>query len=180
VPESFEEYLKGKRRAGLRLRRNRALRLGYRFQQIDPRERLAEIVDLNRSLSERQGRPMETAYLDATRVLDYFGERRDCFAVLDADGRLRAYADVPVIGEVAVVSRLLGHGEALPRSVVYLCLSEVIRELSERRRRLGTPCWLFYDTLFGGSEGLRYFKTRFGFRPHHVKWLWAEPPEGLP
>jgi len=34
------------------------------------------------------------------------------------------------------------------------------------------PLWGMYDTFFGASSGLRYFKERLGFRPYKVRWIW--------
>lgn len=178
LPDQPAQYLKGKPREALRTNRNRCLGLGYRFGTVDPLARLDDILAVHRSIPERQGRPMDSSYLDPAALRDYFTTREKVFAVLDANGTLKAYAEVLVVGEVAILNRLMGHGDALENGVMYLCISEAVLELSQRRRESGQPVWLSYDTFFGGSPGLRYFKERLGFRPYKVRWVWAseDPP----
>lgn len=95
------------------------------------------------------------------------------YGVFDTEGTLKAYAHVPVCGEVFVFSRLLGHGADLDKGIMYLLISEVIREMINFKQAKGYPCWAMYDTFFGASPGLRYFKERLGFKPYRVKWLWT-------
>jgi hypothetical protein len=33
-----------------------------------------------------------------------------------------------------------------------------------------------YDTFWGASPGLAYFKERAGFRPYTVDWVWRDQP----
>ena len=32
--------------------------------------------------------------------------------------------------------------------------------------------YIMYDTFYGGSVGLRKFKTKLGYSPYNVKWVW--------
>ncbi len=176
LPDSFEEYLRGRDRQALRTNRNRSLSAGYSFRDFSPVERLDEMVEVNRSLPVRQGRPIAASYIERQQLASYFEGIPSVFGVFNAEGRLRAYAHVPVCGEVGDVVRLLGHGEDLDHGVMYLLLSEVIRHLIDRKNRLGFPRWVMYDTFLGASPGLRYFKERMGFRPCRVRWTWT--PEG--
>ena len=173
IPENFEDYLKGRQGAELRLRRNRCRRLGYHFERIRPLERLGEILQVNLSLPTRQGEAIKETYTRLDSLRGYFGQRNDCFAVEDRFSTLKAYADVPVVGEVAILSRVLAHADSFPSKVTYLCVTEVIRVLSEARRATGFPTWLMYDTFYGGGPGLRYFKERFRFHPYNVRWAWV-------
>jgi hypothetical protein len=173
LPDRFEQYLKGKPKEALRTNRNRCIRLGYRFGAFEPLEHLEEILTINRSMPERQGRPMGESYLDPDALRAHYAKRRNVYGVFDSVGVLKAYAAVPVVGQVAMLAKLLGHGDSLEDGVMYFCVSEVIREMICRRQKDGQVQWLLYDTFFGASPGLRYFKERMGFRPYKVRWVWA-------
>jgi len=173
LPDHFEEYLQGNAKENLRRKRKRCLKRGFKFATIEPLERLGEILDINLSLPERQGRAMDRPYVEMDALRAHFERhKRDVYGVLDPGGQLKAYADVVVMGELAMINRLMGHGEELENGIMYLLISEVVRVMSQRKAETGAPIWLHYDTLFGGSAGLRYFKERLGFRPYRVRWKW--------
>ena len=174
VPDTFASYLAGGTRQALRTNRKRAIERGYTFQRIDPAARLDEILAVNRSANERQGRPMEAGYVAPDVVRASFQQAPDVFGVLDRDGVVRAYLDLRTCGELAVLGRLLGHVDVLDDGVMYLLISEGIREVVERRDATGTPTWVMYDTWYGGGAGIRYFKQRLGFAPYRVRWRWVE------
>lgn len=171
--DTFEEYLRGKDKQALRTNRKRALAEGFYFGEFAPVERLEEMLDINRSKPMRQGKPMAKSYVEEQELVTYLEGIRSMFGVFNAEGRLRAYAYVRVCGEVGVVSRLLGHGDDLDKGIMYLLLSEVIRHLIELKQKQGVPRWVMYDTFFGASPGLRYFKERMGFKPYRVRWSWC-------
>ena len=84
-----------------------------------------------------------------------------------ATGASRAYALVLDIGDAIVFSMLLGHcGRPRARGRMYLLISESIRASIEARRPDGTPNWAMYDTFWGATKGLAYFKERVGFRQY--------------
>lgn len=115
---------------------------------------------------------MHANYLDRSKLVEYFSGKPNLHGVFNNSGQLRAYAYVPVCGEIAVLSRLLGHADDLDAGIMYLLISEVIRELIELRSDSRSPGWLMYDTFFGATTGLRYFKERLGFKPYRVRWIW--------
>lgn len=179
LPASFDEYLAGGSMEYLRRQRRRAEKAGYRYARISPQAHLDAILEINRSTPTRQGRAMSGSYLDPDQVARAFAEDQPISAILDAGGRLRAYADVPVIGDAFVYSRILGHADDLERGVMYLLVSEVIREHIEAAGQgIPTPSWAMYDTFWGASPGLAYFKERAGFRPYTVDWVWRDRPTG--
>jgi hypothetical protein len=173
VPEGFEDYLAGRQRQALRTNRKKALGGGFTFSRIDPLAHLDEILSINRSATERQGRPMPASYLELDELRQSFAVAPRVFGVLDGGGVLRAYLDLRVCGDVAILGRLLGHAEVLDEGVMYLLVSEGVREASELRATGGSPRWVMYDTWYGGRPGLRYFKERLGFAPHRVRWTWS-------
>lgn len=173
LPNSFEEYLRERKKQALRTNRKLALAHGFYFNQFTPMEHLEEILDINRSMPMRQGRPMDKSYTDKHELASSLKGVRTMFEVFNTEDRLRAYAYVPICGEVGVISRLLGHADSMDDGVMYLLVSEVIRHLIERKQTQGSPRWVMYDTFFGASPGLRYFKERLGFKPYRVKWVWC-------
>ena len=174
LPEAFDLYLAGHSMKVLRQKRRLAEKAGFRYAVVSPQERLDEILEINRSTPDRQGQPMADSYLDRGRVSASFQGQPTLHGILDAEGRLRAYALVIDIGGAFVFSRLLGHADDLEQGTMYLLVSEVIREYIDGRRRNGSPTWAMYDTFWGAKRGLAYFKERLGFRPYTVDWVWVD------
>jgi hypothetical protein len=173
LPEQFSEYARGREMQAVRTNRSKAVASGFRVEKVPAVEYAADVYDVNESMSERQGRVMEDSYLDRARVQAYCERTGDLYGVLNRDGRLRAYTQVVVAGEVALLNRLLGHGDDLDKGIMYLCLTEIVRTMCEARRDSGLPLWLMYDTFIGAEPGLRYFKERLGFKPYKVNWTWT-------
>lgn len=172
LPDTFEEYKGGKSKQMLRKKRNRAIAKGYTVKTISPLDHLEEIMTIHRSTGERQGRPMDEKYLHKEKVEKFFLPIPFIHGVFDQNGTLQAYGHFPCCGEVFFFNRLLGHQSHLDNGVMYLLISEVIREMIEGNKRNDKPLWAMYDTFLGASEGLRYFKDRLGFSPYNVKWVW--------
>jgi hypothetical protein len=180
APLAFDGYLAGRSRQALRTNRRRALEAGMTFQRIEPLDRLDEVLAINRSMKVRQGRKVDDAYLDVDELRRYFQGSSQVFGVTDRAGVLVAYLDLRICGPLATISRLLGEEKALDQGVMYLLISDSIGQISEMRRSNGTPRWVMYDTFFGASSGLRYFKERLGFAPYRVTWAWNEDGAGRP
>jgi hypothetical protein len=118
VAERFDGYFAGKARLALRRKRRRAAELGYTFARIDPLAELDPIRAINASLDVRQGRPIDPAYLDPAALRAYFSRSPETFGIRDAEEHLVAYLDLRTYGEVTVLSRFLGHGDALEKGVM--------------------------------------------------------------
>jgi hypothetical protein len=174
VPDTFAGYLAGGARQAVRTNRKRALERGYTFRRINPMEHMDEILAINSSTEARQGRPMEDGYLVSKAVRASFERAPSVFGVVDRKEALCAYLDLRTCGDVAILSRLLGHAELLDEGIMYLIVTETIRELIDQRRETGSPSWVMYDTWFGGRPGIRYFKQRLGFAPYRVRWRWVD------
>lgn len=173
LPDSFDIYLKGKEKEYLRRKRNHALKSGYTFASFAAVSRVDEILAINASMPVRQGKTMHADYLNPIKVHAFAHGAGSLYGVFDREGVLKGYAFTPVIGEVFVFSRLLGHEDDLDAGVMYLLVSQVIKKMVARKNQAGYPLWAMYDTFFGASAGLRYFKEKLGFAPHKVKWSWA-------
>jgi hypothetical protein len=173
LADSFDVYLASTSTL-VRRRRTAALKAGYRYALVRPLEHIDDILEVNRSAPTRQGRTMDRVYTDRDEMLRTFADGRSIDAVLDAAGRLRAYADVPDLGDAFVFSFIIGHADDMDHGIMYLLATEAVGRCIARRRPDGTPGWLMYDTFWGASEGLVFFKERLGFRPYTVDWRWVE------
>jgi len=171
LPGSFSTYLQAPARKDLRNKRNRALRLGYRFAAVRSLEYRNDILLVNQSSQCRQGGAMPDSYILPEKVDEFIRNHPDCHAVLDAAGRLRAYLLVLPLGEVGVISRILGHDAFLKDGIMALLVSGMVNELVSTAANVK---YLMYDMYFGATPGLRHFKRHLGFVPFRVKWRWRE------
>lgn len=167
LPVSLEEWRAEHRTA--RKRASRAERLGYRFAEIRREDYADDIYRINTSLEERQGRPMSNGYMTRQSYAplpDYPCPRHriTTYGVL-RHGRLWAYAWVYRAGDLALVSSILGHGDALRDDVMFLLMQCVVAA------ETGQDGLLVYNRHDSGTEGLRYYKERCGFTEQQVEWL---------
>jgi hypothetical protein len=174
IPQRYDDYLRDRDRSHLRREVNRATRAGFTFARLDPLARLDEVLAINGSAEERQGRPMHPDYMDEQAVRRYFERASDVFGVTDGAGVLRAYLCLRMCGEVVCVERLLGHADALKQGVVWVLVTGAIRMLSESRQDEGHPTWFMYDMFSGASPGMRQFKQWIGCEPYRVSWSWRD------
>ncbi len=139
LPDSFDDYLKGKEKQALRTNRNHALKDGFRFDIFTPSDYVKDILEINMSAPLRQGRPMNEGYLEEHKVVAWANSLQQIFGVFNKEGHLRAYAKVPVCGEIAIFARLLGHYDDLEKGVMYLLISEIVKKCIEMKHKNGNP-----------------------------------------
>ncbi len=173
MPDTLEKYLDGSERQYLRRMRNRAIREGYTCRRFNAMDRFDQIMDIHNSMGVRQGKPLEAIYLDANLVREFFVGRSACLGVFDKDDVLRGYFETDLIGDVWYLRRLIGHGDHLGKGIMYLVVSHLVDEMCANQREHGFPTWGMYDTYFGGTDGLRFFKDHLGFIPYNVTWSWT-------
>lgn len=166
LPPTVEQWRAEHRTA--RRRANRAERLGYRFAEIDRSEHNDDIHAINVSMTRRQGREMAPGYLARHNhgplpVYPCDRHRVHTYGVL-AGGTLVAYLNAYRCGDLLMVSMILGHGAHLANDVMYLLWQGVV----ERQAAQGGVA--FYNTWASGEDGLRYFKTKLGFREGDIAW----------
>jgi hypothetical protein len=68
-------------------------------------------------------------------------------------------------GELALVSSILGHGGYLRDDIMYLLMKGVIDAEAPHGG------FLVYNRHDSGTDGLRYYKDRCGFKETAVEWL---------
>jgi hypothetical protein len=169
--DDVDGYLASLRSTRKRVRR--ATRLGYTVALFDPNDRRSELLAIHTSLPERQGEPIDPSYLDPGAVyatgpyVEYVGVFRD-----DA---LVAYSELRYAGEIVGMNRVMGHGDHLADSVMFLLMAGIVGRVKEAHPETR---YVFYDMFFGAGDGLREFKTRVGFRPHYVHWKRAPKHPG--
>lgn len=152
-----------------RKRSDRAHRIGYRFELVQRHRYADDIHAINTSAESRQGRPMSAGYKirpGDTPDPPYCCRRHGVHPYgVQLDGKLVAYTWVYRCGELALVSQILGHADHLENGIMFLLFEGAV---------------LYEDTLGGvfvynrhdsGTDGLRWFKERLGFRPELVEWL---------
>lgn len=166
VPESLEAWRAEHRTA--RKRADRAQRLGYRFDTIDRSQHNDALHEINTSLPERQGRPMSAGYLQRHNhgALPHYPCDRHAirtYGILEGD-TLRAYLSLYVVGDLRLVSMILGHGDHLRNDIMYLLWQGLIEQ------QAGTSGFLYYNVWSSGKDGLRYYKERVGMAPADVEW----------
>ncbi len=167
LPASLEEWRAAHRTA--RKRADRCIRLGYRFVHVVRHERADEILEINLSAPERQGRPMSDGYREmpsTTPDPEWVCERHGVhpYGVETASGTLVAYLWVYRAGELALVSQILGHADHLENGIMYLLWQGMLT--SEPT----DDCHLVYNRHDSGTDGLRFYKERVGLEETAVTW----------
>ena len=142
----------------------RALRRGFIFSEIDQNSYIEDIHAINISVTERQGRPMDPAYLEKPAFYVKKPHFR-YFGILNATGTLVAYCNIATYGNFSATDRLLGYKNN--DGVMYLLLVEIICRLIDDHQ----VQYFMYDTFLGAQEGLRNFKRRLGFQPYRVRYF---------
>lgn len=136
---------------------------GYTIREIDRNQFVDEIHEINTSIEIRQGRPMDSAYLEKKTC--FVDERNfKYFGAINKEGKLMAYCNMGFYGNFAVANQLLGYRNN--DGVMHYMLIEIICKLIDQ----GALKYIMYDTFFGAQPGLKTFKTILGFKPYRAKY----------
>jgi hypothetical protein len=141
----------------------RARSRGYVFAEIERNDHVDDIHAINTSVEQRQGRPMDSNYLEKHEHFEPLPHFR-YYGVLDPAGRLVAYANFGMYGNFGALAQLIGHRNN--DGIMHLLITEIVCRLIDD----GQPSYIMYDTYFGAQPGLRQFKTIVGFKPYHAKF----------
>jgi len=170
IPASLEQWRAAHKTA--RKRADRAYARGY-VADVLPRERYADDIHLvNTSASHRQGRPMADRYRHRSEfspLPDYPCARHAVrvTGVWAPDGHVVAYLVMLRHGDLALVSQILGHADHLENEVMWLLFERAL----EREIRSDRDGLVVYNRHDSGTDGLRWWKERVGFREEVVEWL---------
>ncbi len=141
----------------------RAKSRGYVLRELDRNDFLDDIYAINISMSERQGRPMDQAYLKKPAPATTLAHHR-FYGVISEHGRLVAYCRLGVYGNFAATDQLLGYRNN--DGTMYFLLAEIICLLIDE----GRMDYFMYDSYLGARPGLQDFKRRLGFKPYRVRY----------
>jgi hypothetical protein len=172
LPETGQEYGKVCSKV-VRENANRARRSGYVVQVIDRKDWADDLFELRSSATVRQGRPMPPAYMAYQEYgTDYPYQAcprhgAKVHGVIGPDGHLAGYVQLIQSGDVVRVNTILGHADKLADRVMWLLMLEAVKWHIEH----AAAQFLLYYTHYSGTDGLRYWKERFGMRPSTVRWL---------
>jgi hypothetical protein len=166
--------LSGSRFAYMRRMRRKAVTKHFTVRAFHAADYLEHILEINASTPVRQGRGVDASYLDRDAVAIMAERETLSFGAFDADGVLRAYAHTPILGDVFVFLRIMGHARYNQFGIMYLLVSETNRAMAQTMKASGAPRWALYDMYLGSQGGLRFFKTHCGFDPRRAIWRWKE------
>ncbi len=181
LPATFDDYWNGPAGYGTRRKVRKAQKEGYTFGPVDRDRYLDDIFEINTSMSERQGRPMKEPYLQRPGPygpLPAYGCPRHQIRTYGVfrDDRLIAYTWLYQVGEMCLFSTILGHGDHLASGVMYLLVSETLRDMIA----VAGTRYAMYNMHASGTEGLRFFKEQMGFRSFWVSWQLSDEPVSRP
>jgi hypothetical protein len=177
---SCADYRRSKLRDLAKRKLKSATQRKYSYAKIDAVSAIDQIMEINVSRPERQGRPMPSLYFSRSKFEMILGEiGGNAHVVKCPAGKIVAYALVPNLGDLWLVDYVLGHGDHLNAGAMYLLMTHVIEEKFELAKTAGNPRWIMYDTWLGANAGLRQFKAVLGFSPYWVRWRWAGSVQGV-
>ena len=167
VPGSLEAWREARRTA--RKRAARAYRRGYHAGPLKRETWAEDMYEINVSRSHRQGRPMASGYRrrEVMSPLPDYPCGRHCVratGVWTDNGHLVAYLMMYRVGELALVSQILGHGDHERNEIMFLLFEDALR------REIDQGGVVVYNRWDSGTDGLREFKSRLGFEPAGVVW----------
>jgi hypothetical protein len=155
----YLDLIKGKNNGAYHAKRARAR--GYHLLEIDRNDHVDAIHDINTSIEQRQGRPMDARYQEKQLHFEAPDNFR-CYGVFSAEHKLAAYATFGRFGNFSGFSQLMGYRNN--DGIMHLMVSEIAALLIEE----GEVDFLMYDTFFGALPGLQQFKTILGFQPYRA------------
>lgn len=202
--ERYRAQVKSHSKGAVLRQAGKAERLGYYCRQFPRALFVPDIVAVNHSKPVRSGGRMKSAYL---RGVEEMGgapqgvprlEAPDCALHYDCwwgvfrhaeghaqgsvrtDEQLLGYIDLRRVGDYALYSLILGHGDHLHEGIMHALHLEIVRWLLDPANPCGRGLHaLVYAGYYQGGDGLRQWKRKFEFRPAYLWTRRAPPPPGL-
>jgi len=128
----------------------------YRMFKVSPY--IDDIIDINTSNDNRQGKALPEYMNNRAMYFAHFGLKQ--IHGIFKDNKLIAYCDVVKYGDVHVIGPFMGHSDYLKEGIMYHLFDHIA---------LNYP--LMYDTFLGNSEGLTKFKKKLGFEEYNVNFV---------
>lgn len=154
--------------------RNMVKKSGQHFNyfKFNHNSYLDDMFEINTSKPVRQGKRMSPGYLEKPQPIIL--SHKLCRTVhneiwlgaFDSKDKLRAYSHLAIIGELAIINRIIGHGDYLKFGVMNGLVDRMVSLLDEE----SNAKWINYLDLINCGEGLRRFKKSVGFQTHKVNF----------
>jgi hypothetical protein len=134
---------------------------------------LEEMYEIDTSKAVRSGGPMTVAYTAPQAPITYAPQcpyhSQHYIGGFDAEGKMIAYCWFVTVGHLAVLNRIIGHGDALPNGV----MNGLIDYLYTYAITLVAPGYICYLSVHPTGGGLDRFKRSVGFKPtvEHISVL---------
>lgn len=141
---------------------------GYEGKVVDYNDHLLDIYNVNTSMEYRQGKEMAEGYSIYPRSITH--PQKPCDIHFDRtygvlkDGILYAYAQVSFVNDLAVINRILGHGEHRIFRVMNLLIATIVEDCYKQQY----VKYLNYLTMPNTSLGA--FKRSVGFEQTECKF----------
>jgi hypothetical protein len=163
-PDEYIQSIKGKNSAYYFSKR--AEKNGYYYKPFKGSEYTSDILNIHTSIGIRQGKKMDENYLK--KDFQYFDDEWNQYYGVFYNQQLVAYVWMYKLGELNIISRIIGHYDHLKNGIMYLLVTMLTKDIILREPVVK---WVMYDTWFGASDGLKLYKKRLGFKPYKIKWM---------
>lgn len=136
----------------------------YTFRTYAFNDYLDDMTEINTSKPYRSGGPMTEAY---THPVEAIAHRDDCIQhrqhYLGAfwKGRLMAYCWLPIVGQLSIINRIIGHADALEHGV----MNGLVYFIYNHCSFYAAPGYVCYLSVHPTAGGLDRFKRSVGFVP---------------
>lgn len=169
VPENIDMYLKeiGAKSRNMNVK---AKKNGISCNVFNWNEYLADIYEVNRSSTNRQGRKMDDAYMEYPEKMESEIIKDFSIVVIGAfvDKKLVGYVELYIYGNFTMTNRILGHKDYLKYGIMNLLIKECVEYAIESRKIE----FINYLTMQNReNNSLSAFKKRVGFREYSLKEL---------
>ena len=190
---TIEEYI-AKIHSNKRYGYRKAQRLGYKIEPFNIKTFIPDMFEIDNSkpirsggrmyggylktIKERGGYPQEYYPAPSPLCQKHFRQLWGCFIPqigykqgrIVTNKKLVAYISLVVIGELAIYSRILGHGEYLKDDIMSLLHIETLKYLKD------SVLYIMYGDMASEqveqAKGLYDWKRWFLFEIQQIKWKW--------
>lgn len=169
IPDTFDEYVRGKTKQALRTNVSRAVKNGYFCSYFNGLDYIDDIMEINLSSEIRGGRKMEERYTSCSMVKDFLLGSPVMFGTFTSEGKLVGYIHVLITGTMMATNKILGHADHLDDGIMYFMIAELVKRKIEEKTNVTHVMYASY--LSGRSHaGYTYFKRKCGFEGCNVRF----------
>lgn len=169
IPDTLDEYVRGKTKQALRTNISRAAKNGYCCGYFTGIDYLDDIMEINLSSESRGGRKMEENYVSRDMVKEFLSDLPIMFGIFTSEGKLVGYIHVLITGTMMATNKIIGHEAHLDNGVMYFMITELVKENIEKKANVTHVMYANY--LSGRSHaGYTYFKRKCGFEGYNVRF----------